>query len=677
MATGAWQRTGPDTGVLGADDLSLYGSMSEEELVHMAIEQSLIVDTSHGSHKQTSNDSTTYSVQNNPSSSPVYDSNRMMAHTCAGESPSHGSTSPIRRGFMQWRSIRRQLLQQQHEMPGPLSLAIMEDDSAQLSQLLAKDVDLTIHSAIGMLPVHEAAFLGKPNCLKVMLQVHPSCMNSLTKHHDTPLSLATTQEQVECMKILLEAGASPNLRGSRNETPLYKACENNNNGAMQLLLKFGADVNVCGNHGHTPLFEAISKNNKDMVELLVAAGAKIEVRNNFGLTPMFLAAACGRLDILKYLHALGTDVDTEAKDGATALYEACKNEHEDIVEFLLSIGANANKANNKVLMPLHIASSKGNEDIVCMLLPKTSNVRVKRSGISPLHFATEHGHHDIMEMLINHGYCVNAELSIERSHLYEDRRSTPLYFAVANGDLEAAHILLEAGADPERDFLRPLLVAVQMQDISLARLLLTYGASLEPIVPSLPMTFPTPFFFAARGLRMLKLLLDWGTNADTCFHCDFGAAPHPVVPNKRRRDWLMNDRPHPLQDIKVVHEFLPCSLQHVCVHQCACSCNLRTKILQFCEFLSSSELEPWSGPIIAVLLDYIGNVRLCSRLKEHLDSFEEWAPIRETADNPRPLAHICRLMIRRVIGRRNLRRVTRLPVPKRLQHYILYKTDME
>ena len=35
-----------------------------------------------------------------------------------------------------------------------------------------------------------------------------------------------------------------------------------------------------------------------------------------------------------------------------------------------------------------------------------------------------------------------------------------------------------------------------------------------------------------------------------------------------------------LSHTKAVHEFLQCSAQHVCVHQCACSCDPRTNILQ-------------------------------------------------------------------------------------------------
>lgn len=54
-------------------------------------------------------------------------------------------------------------------------------------------------------------------------------------------------------------------------------------------------------------------------------------------------------------------------------------------------------------------------------------------------------------------------------------------------------------------------------------------------------------------------------------------------------------------------------------------------LFQFCEFLSAPEVSRWAGPIIDVLLDYVGNVQLCSRLKEHIDSYEDWAVIKEKA----------------------------------------------
>lgn len=52
---------------------------------------------------------------------------------------------------------------------------------------------------------------------------------------------------------------------------------------------------------------------------------------------------------------------------------------------------------------------------------------------------------------------------------------------------------------------------------------------------------------------------------------------------------------------------------------------------QFCEMVSTQELSRWAGPIIDVLLDYVGNVKLCSRLQEHLDSYADWECIKEKA----------------------------------------------
>ena len=39
----------------------------------------------------------------------------------------------------------------------------------------------------------------------------------------------------------------------------------------------------------------------------------------------------------------------------------------------------------------------------------------------------------------------------------------------------------------------------------------------------------------------------------------------------------------------------------------------------------------WAGHIIDVLLDYVGHVKLCSRLLEHLDSYPDWQVIKEKA----------------------------------------------
>lgn len=51
-------------------------------------------------------------------------------------------------------------------------------------------------------------------------------------------------------------------------------------------------------------------------------------------------------------------------------------------------------------------------------------------------------------------------------------------------------------------------------------------------------------------------------------------------------------------------------------------------LVQFCEWLSSSVVCQWAGPIIDLLLEHVAQVQLCSKLTELLDSQEEWLAVK-------------------------------------------------
>lgn len=178
--------------------------------------------------------------------------------------------------------------------------------------------------------------------------------------------------------------------------------------------------------------------------------------------------------------------------------------------------------------------------VVSLLIPVTSRVRVKNCGISPLHIAAERNRDIIMELLIEAGFNVNAELSYEFSRMYEDRRSTALYFSVYNGNFEAAEMLLEAGADPNLDIFNPLLIAVRLGWLDMAKLLVRYGADVNAQISIKPSVFPSAILLGMEFLPMLKLLLDYGCNARHCFHCQYGLKPHPIITLQR----------HPIEEMQ-------------------------------------------------------------------------------------------------------------------------------
>lgn len=518
----------------------------------------------------------------------------------------------------------------------PIFQAIRLGDAARMKALSLKPgTNLMLPSKPGWLPIHQAAWFGQLECLKALISVQRGMVNKRTERGETPLLVAVYREHSDCAMFLLKNGAEPDTTNNDKETPLYKACERSNAALVALLLNHGAAVNVHCILGWTALQEAVVRNNVEICEMLLQAGAKINATNVYGITPLFTAAQTGSLDTLRFLIQHGADINTQAADGNTALLEATKNRHEEVVELLLSQNADANIPGRKGLLPLHIAAQTGNETIAAMLIPKTSKARVRRCGISPLHLAAERNRDNVLEMLLDAGFDPNAMLSEERSSLYEDRRRTPLYFSVANVNLDAVKLLLSHGAATNLDTLPPLMVAARQGAVQTVTLLLECGADVNVSVPTLKTSFPPLLMFAARDLPLLKLLLDHGVEAAPCFSCSLGDKPHPPLTSQSED---------------------------------------RTRTLEFCEMVSSPTVSRWVGPIVDLLLDYVGHVTLCSRLLEHLDSYSDWSRIKDKAAPPRPLVHLCRLRILSLVSKRRLKR---LPLPPALMRFVLHQLPPE
>ncbi|XP_076873724.1 ankyrin repeat and SOCS box protein 2-like isoform X2 [Brachyhypopomus gauderio] len=498
----------------------------------------------------------------------------------------------------------------------------------------------------GWTPVHEAAYYGQTNCLKLLLSAAPGMINTRTQKNQTPLILAVSRGHLGCVKYLLEKDADPKIPTKANETPLYEACATNSAQMVQLLLRNGADVNQKCLDGWTALHESVMQNNLEICEVLVAHGANVSSSNIYAVRPLFLAAQYGCVEALQLLVKNGADINSEATDGATALYEASKNGHSEIVEVLLSCGADANRPGKNGLLPLHIAAKHGHDGIMSMLITVTSRTEIWSSGISPLHLAAENDEDEALELLIWAGFDVDAPLSPERSCMYEDRRTTALYFAVANGNVEGTSMLLLAGANPNLDPFNPLLLAVRQGDVKMAALLMEHGADVNASVPTHPTTFPACIMLSVGNPEMLKYLMRYGADASACFWCEYGSEPH-------------------LDD----HTTRGCRRSQ---HSPEMATN---SSLQFCEMISHPSVYRWAGHTIDLLLDYVGQVTLCSRLSEYLESYEEWAYIREKSMLPQSLMQLCRVKIRQLLGRDRLKSVSTLDLPGRLIKYLNHEQE--
>ncbi|XP_035535181.1 ankyrin repeat and SOCS box protein 2-like [Morone saxatilis] len=670
MAAASLSRSG--SAALTFEDYSIYSNLSDEELLQLAIERSLTdaqgytaavatspphpLDSnslnptarnhnhqSHSSHNPPPDQTAApYSSPNPPSETPpdpkTFDGTishfmtgsgkRMMAYRRADGSLVHIVPEP-------------------EEEEEPLFKAIRVGDANKVKALVTcSGTNLMLPNKPGWLAIHQAAWYGQDTCLRVLLSAQPGMINKRTERGESALLVAISKERLQCIEVLLERGADPDIPNYDRETPLYKACERNSAAMVVALLNHGAAVNTHCIQGWTALQEAVCRNNMEICEILLKAGAKHNLTNMYGISPLFTAAQSGQLAALRFLLKHGADINSQAADGATALYEATKNGHEEVVELLLSQKADANKPGKTGLLPLHIAAQRGSDTIVSMLIQATSKTRVWRTGISPLHLAAERNRDDILETLIEAGFDVNAQLSVERSKLYEDRRSTALYFSVINNNIDAVRMLLAAGANPNLDVFRPLMVATRLGCIQTVTLLVEHGADINACIPTHPTTFPAVYMFSMKYLPMFKYLLDHGGHALSCFDCIYGNQLHPPVETSRLVRGHLRYSDSNLTDTQQIRG------------------------VQFCEMISAPSICRWAGPIIDILLDYVGNVPLCSRLMEHLNSFSDWSVIKDKAAPPRPLLQLCRLQIIELVG---CQLVEKLPLPGGLIRFLKHQ----
>ncbi|XP_048877825.1 ankyrin repeat and SOCS box protein 15 isoform X1 [Brienomyrus brachyistius] len=498
---------------------------------------------------------------------------------------------------------------------------------------------------VGWLPLHKAAVQPRLEVLEMVLFAsYELTLEEKTAEGDTAVTLAVQAGRVENVRFLLKQGASPNNANSRNETPLLLAVRTRSYEMVSALVMAGAFVEQTCLKNWTAVHEAAKVGCSSIMLLLLRNGGRVTERDRHGVTPLGIAAEYAKVEVLEVLIKNGGDVNAQAANGDSVLYDAAGSGNPDCIDLLLQNGANPNVASLCGHLPIHRAAYEGHYTALKKFIPITTKRAIRLSGQSPVHSAADGGHPQCLQLLIGHGFNVNVLLEKHISENYGDLRRTPLYYAVSNGDVTCTEILLNAGANPDSDPLRCLLVAVRAGRSEIVRLLLASQADVNCYFTVVSDTvFPTALQYCLRDEMMMRLLLNNGYDAYRCFCCNHDCSWESCLP------W---------QDDQ------PCDIPH-----------LREKI-PFCDFISSAWLKDVAGKVVRILVDYVSHVTLCSKLKLILEKQREWPEICDILGNPRPLTHLCRLVIRRQV---TLRRLCHLdssndvPFPPRVTDYLLYK----
>ena len=129
-------------------------------------------------------------------------------------------------------------------------------------------------------------------------------------------------EWINILKLLLDAGADPNLQDKYGGAILLSTCQYDDlqsHRGIEMLLKAGADPNLQLNDGSFALEEAAYGNDIHLVELLLESGADPDLQNGLGETALISASVMCHPKTVQKLIDKGANIFLKNKKGKMAI----------------------------------------------------------------------------------------------------------------------------------------------------------------------------------------------------------------------------------------------------------------------------------------------------------------------------------------------------------------------
>ncbi|RYP04455.1 hypothetical protein DL764_004466 [Monosporascus ibericus] len=275
------------------------------------------------------------------------------------------------------------------------------------------------------------------------------------------MELATSENNIESVRVLLKAGVDPNAKKDGIYTPLCSSIRDDRADIFDLLLANGADPNVPS--AEYPAFKCVTHYRTQYLAPLVAVGADLNSPKGILET----AVQCYNIEALIWLLDTGkvSPNDKVPKTGATPLTTAIRENRPDLVDLLLSRGADPN--------------IRGENWPVCMAVKQPAILKRLLPAL-----AEPRAFKGVMEMAVVANQLESVKLLIKAGVSVEDRNGgvfSPLTTAIREERKDIAHYLLEeAGADPNSPGEHlPIVKALRRihgADTEVVELLLRHGA---------------------------------------------------------------------------------------------------------------------------------------------------------------------------------------------------------
>jgi ankyrin repeat protein len=327
--------------------------------------------------------------------------------------------------------------------------ATRQGDLEALGSLLANRTDPDATEPDGSRALHWAVYRDNVDAVRLLIEAGatPTVKN---REGASPMYLAATNGNAEIIEILLDAGEDANaIVTAEGESALMLASLTGNDRAVRILLERGADVNHVQERGQTALMWAASEGHADVLEILIEHRATLGLRSiestlderrpPGALSALHFAARHGDLDSVRVLAEAGADLNPAMAEGTTPIIMAIVNGHYELALYLLNHGADANLTDQYNRGPLYATIDMRNVQWAQGSAPTGDN-------LDPL---------ELIKALLAQGADPNAAL-VEVVHnrgafdmrWSESVGATPFVRAAQNGDITVLNLLLAYGANP-------------------------------------------------------------------------------------------------------------------------------------------------------------------------------------------------------------------------------------
>ena len=272
-----------------------------------------------------------------------------------------------------------------------------------------------------------ATAAGSFECLKILLEYGAS-INDQNKYGETALMIAGLYREPKCLQLLLEHNASIDVQDNMGMTALMHAATSGSTECVQILINSNAKLDLIDKKGNDALIHSMDDYGDGSL-LLIKAGCMINQENTHGNTPLIIAIWYYKINVINELIARGVNVNHCTKNNGTALWIAANKLDEDSLKILLNAGANPNIG--RPALVTCVTESYPSVECVKILLEAGADINSDDVNYGTMMLnAAKQGNPEIVKIALNAGAKINtSHKTFDFTYTYNEQALMLLFAA--------------------------------------------------------------------------------------------------------------------------------------------------------------------------------------------------------------------------------------------------------